>query len=391
MIPEMFRGSRALTVTALLLCAHVSGARAQELQRGFIIDDVKCADDPAHSYALYLPSAYSVDRPWNLLIAFHPGARGRLMVEKYQAAAEQYGYIVAGSNTSRNGSWSVSGAAVKAMSVDLGRRFAIDAQRVYLTGLSGGARVAMQVALGKANDIAGVIASSAGYPDGRTRTTLPFAVFGTAGTEDFNYLEMRQLDRKLTSPHALAIFNGGHTLPPDAVALDAIEWMELDAMKTGRRTRDDALIDRLLEKRRQAIAASARAVDTVHQLDALVFDFKGLRDVSAEATRARDLSQQPDVKKLLARERADIDAESRMLEDIFEIEAGLNDDGRRSAALNALRDRLSKLALKAAAVDESPERSQARRVLRAITAGAGDRIQDREYRTLLETYGMRGR
>ena len=106
----------------------------------------------------------------------------------------------------------------------------------------------MQVALGK-NNIAGVIASSAGYPDSRPRASVPFAVFGTAGTEDFNYIEMRQLDRKLTSPHYLAVFIGGHALPPDSVALEAIEWMELQAMKSGRRTRDDGA-------RRTAVRAS---------------------------------------------------------------------------------------------------------------------------------------
>ena len=80
-----------------------AGAPAQALQRGTIIDRVECADDPAQTYALYLPSTYSPERTWSLLLAFHPAARGRLMVEKYQAAAEQYGYIVAASNNSRNG------------------------------------------------------------------------------------------------------------------------------------------------------------------------------------------------------------------------------------------------------------------------------------------------
>src|SRR5215813_1330007 len=177
--------------------------QAQPLPRGTIIDSVTCAEDATQSYALYLPSTYSPDRAWSLLIGFHPGARGRAMVEKYQAAAEQYGYIVAGSNTSRNGPWSVSAAAVRAMSMDLGQRFAIDATRIYLTGMSGGARVAMQVALGAQNNIAGVIASSAGFPDSQPRSSVPFAVYGTAGTDDFNYVEMRQLDRKLTTPHAL--------------------------------------------------------------------------------------------------------------------------------------------------------------------------------------------
>ena len=374
----------------MLVLWSASRTRAQEIPLGAIIDDVKCAADATESYAVYVPSTYSPDRPWNLLIAFHPGARGRLMVEKYEPAAEQYGYIVAGSNTSRNGPWSVSAAAVQAMSADLGRRFSIDAERLYLTGMSGGARVAMQVALGK-NNIAGVIASSAGFPDSQSRAAVPFAVFGTAGTEDFNYIEMRLLDRNLTSPHHLAVFSGGHTLPPDAVALEAIEWMELQAMKSGRRTRDDPLVGRLFEKRQRLIAASASAPDSVHLLEALVSDFKGLRDVSAEAARARDLSRQPEVKKALARERDDEVTEARMLGDIFDLEAELSDERRHDAALMRLRDRLSKWARAANAADQSPERSQARRVLRAITTGAAERVQDRGYRTLLEQYGLRGR
>ena len=373
------------------ICSIASTAGAQELRRGVVIDDVKCEGDPSQSYALYVPSTYSHDRPWNLLLAFHPGARGRVMVEKYQAAAEQYGYIVAGSNTSRNGPWAVSMAAVRSMSADLGRRFSIDAQRIYLTGLSGGARVAMQVALGKTNNIAGVIASSAGYPDSQPRTAVPFALFSTAGSEDFNYVEMRQLDRKLTSPHYLAVFTGGHTLPPDAVALDAIEWMELQAMKSGRRTRDDALIDRLLAKRQRQIAETANPADAVHLLEALASDFKSLRDVTAEANRAKELARQPDVKKALARQRSDDDAEARLIGEIFDLEAGLGDDSRRRASLSGLRDRLSKLSATATAADDSPERSQARRVLRAITSGGAERSQDREYRALLEQYGLRGR
>ena len=238
------------------------------------------------------------------------------------------------------------------MSADLGRRFSIDANRIYDRHV-GRRGVALQVALGK-NNLAGVIASSAGYPDSQPRAAVPFALFSTAGTEDFNYFEMRQLDRKLTSPHHLAVFNGGHTLPPDSVALEAIEWMELQAMKSQRRTRDDALVERLFEKRQRLIAASASPVETVHLLDALVSDFKGLRDVSADAARAKDLSRQPDVKKALARERAADEAEMRTLGEIFDLEASLSDESRRDVALMQLRDRLSKMARAANAADDSP-------------------------------------
>src|SRR5262249_19322987 len=113
------------------------------------------------------------------------------------------------------------------------------------------------------------------------------------------------------------------TLPPDAVALEAVEWMEVQAMKTGRRPRDEALIDRLLGKRRARIAESSRVTVTVRLLEALVDDFAGLRDVQAESARARDLARQPDVKKALARERASDDAEGRAISEIFTLEARL--------------------------------------------------------------------
>jgi hypothetical protein len=204
---------------------------------------------------------------------------------------------------------------------------------------------------------------------------------------------MRLLDRKLKTPHRLAIFAGGHTLPPDTVAMEAIEWMEIQAMKSGRRQRDDAMIDRLLAKRRSAIAGATSPVDTVRLLEAIVADFTGLRDVSAEGFRAKELSQQSDVKKAIARDRSSDDVEMQMLSEIFELERGLGDADRHNEAMLALRDRLSRLAKKAAAETESPERSQAVRVLRSITGGASDRVQDRDYAQLLAEFGggRRGR
>ena len=61
---------------------------------------------------LYLPPGYSESKRWPIVYAFDPGARGNVPVERYQAAAAKYGYIVAGSNNSRNGSWQVSTDAI---------------------------------------------------------------------------------------------------------------------------------------------------------------------------------------------------------------------------------------------------------------------------------------
>jgi len=91
----------------------------------------------------------------------------------------------------------------------------------------------------------------------------------------------------------VAVFEGGHTLPPASVALDAIEWLELQAMKSGRKAPDQALIDRLFDKRQREVSAAESATATVRLLTNLVDDFKGLRDVAAAASRAAGGSGKP--------------------------------------------------------------------------------------------------
>ena len=358
-----------------------------DLPRGQVIESVACLANTAETYSLYLPSAYTPDRPWPLLMGFHPAARGRAIVDTYRAAAETYGFIVAASNTSRNGPWEVSLRAVQAMSADVGRRFTIDRKRFYMTGHSGGARVAMQVALGT-GQIAGVIASSAGYPDATPRASVPFLVFGTAGTEDFNHLEMRLLDRALTSPHRLAVFQGGHTLPPADVALEAVEWLELQAMKSGARPIDPALVDRLWEKRERAIDGAASSTTAVHLTQALIDDFKGLRDIARAEARFAALGKDREVRQALARERAADEEEARTIDRMRTLEAGLQEPSRRRESLADLEGLLTRVSRTANAAADSPERQAARRILRTVTMGAAERTQDKDYLQMLAKFRL---
>ena len=146
----------------MILAALTGGwARGETLAQGQIIDEVQCAADASQHYALYLPSNFTPLRKWPVILAYDAGGRGRRGVERYIDAAEKYGYIVAGSNNSRNGPWDVSLQAAQAMTADVEKRFTIDPKRVYTAGMSGGARVAMKLAM-DSGTIAGVFASSAG-------------------------------------------------------------------------------------------------------------------------------------------------------------------------------------------------------------------------------------
>jgi hypothetical protein len=284
----------ALAASAL---AQNGAPRPAELPTGRVIPSVTCVQDATESYALYLPAAYTPDRAWPVIFAFDPGGRGQNGVDRYQAAAEQYGFIVAGSNNSRNGR--PAGKAIESMSGDVIARF-VDARRIYTAGMSGGARVAMSIAL-SSTKVAGVMASSAGYPDGQLRKSLRFPVFATAGTEDFNHLEMRQVDAALTTPHHLAIFEGPHVWLSSALATEAVEWMEVQAMKSGIKPRDDKELDQLFAKRTAAAAAATNDKDAFLALQSIVADFDGLKDVTTFAARLAALGKDKSVREALRR------------------------------------------------------------------------------------------
>jgi predicted esterase len=365
----------------VLLLLAASAAFAADVPAGQIIDRVTCAADASQSYALFVPTTYTPSRTWPVIFAFDPGARGRVPVERYRAAAERYGYIVVGSNNSRNGSTDIP-HILETMTNDVASRIAVDPARVYLAGMSGGARVALGIALAS-KSIAGVIASSAGYPDSRVRKTLPFPVFATAGTEDFNHLEMRRLDRELTTPHRLAIFNGGHVWLSSELALEAVEWMELQAMKGGLKPRDNDEIERLLAARIAGVGGGADK-ETFRRVQAIVDDFQGLRDVSALARRAADLGRDKRVRAALEAERDEDRREAGILSDVASIADRLSSDDRFTA-LTQLRQKWKALSAQATQADDSPERQMARRVLGALSA---DGSADAEYSKIIAEYRL---
>jgi predicted esterase len=362
-------------VIALLMAT--AAARAADLPTGQIVDSVECASDNTQHYALYLPSNYTPSRQWSVILAFDGGARGRVPVERYRQAAEKYGYIVAGSLNSRNGPWEVSMNAAKAMTADVKARLSIDPKRVYTAGMSGGARVAMKIAL-ESRQIAGVFASSAGFPD-EFMARVPFPVFGSAGTDDFNHLEMYQLDRRMTSAHRVLYFEGGHTWLPAELAMQGVEWMELQAMKSGLRPRDTALLYTWFAARVERIDGLRDNAETLHKLIHLIADFEGLEDVSKFADLSRRLLKQQDVKDALIEESKNEDRELQVQRELFE----LRDRWYNGASFAKLNERVTALLAQSKAADDSEDRRIARRVLSNFAASSRA-IRDPQYQKLLD-------
>jgi poly(3-hydroxybutyrate) depolymerase len=365
------------------LCLPVLAAMAygQDLPRGQIIDSVRCLTQPAQQYALYVPSNYSPARQWSAIFAFDAGARGRVGVERFQAAAEKYGYIVAGSLNSRNGPWEPSLEAAKTMMADVMRRFSIDTKRIYTAGQSGGARVALEIALGS-NQIAGVFASSAGFPD-EVQKSVPFPIFGKTAVDDFNYLELKALDRVVTTPHRVVVTEGGHAWMSSEVAVEAAGWMEVQAMKSGRRARDPELLDQIFSQRVAQVNAQKEGLDAVLALESLAADFQGLKDVSKFAQRTAALRNQKEVKREIAEDHLAEQREAKQTNEIYELWGKLDSNPvMRGENVEKLRARVVELSRQAKSPDDSTDRRIARRILSGF--GASFRgVRDPEFQEIV--------
>jgi len=281
-----------------------SASQSQSPAPGKIALKVVCQSRPQFTYAVYVPSAYAESKSWPIIYCFDPGGQGQIPVERMKAGAEKFGYIVAGSNDSHNGPGVDLESIVTSLAADTRARFNIDPKQVYTAGFSGGARVATGIALAS-DKVAGVIACSGGFPAGRAAPrTLPFAFFGTAGLEDFNYPEMYGLADSFDAAGAanrFEVFDGGHAWAPEALCTEAIEWMEIQAMKAGRRDRDAnqiAAFQQALEARAKADQA-AKPYEAYIAYKSLAADLAGLVDVKSFQASAGALKSTKEVRRAL--------------------------------------------------------------------------------------------
>ncbi|MGC4071690.1 MAG: hypothetical protein QM760_04105 [Nibricoccus sp.] len=328
----------------LPLCISVlaltSLARAENPLFGRVLAKVVCEADETQSYALYVPSNYSSEQRWPVIFCFDPRAHGLIPVERLRGAAEKYGYILAGSLNSRNGPYPANVQAAQAMVKDVSAHFSIDPQQVYTAGMSGGARVATGIALSGVSK--GVIACGAGFPalEAGVPLRVPFVFFGIVGIEDFNFGELRRLDDELAernATHHIATFEGGHVWSPEPVLAEAVEWLELQAMRAGRKPANPDFIRTTLGNRTAAIQKLS-GLERWRALKAIAADFAGLIDVGEWTREANALGASREIKEAVKSEKRLLVQETELVDDLRQAAAGSEASKQRLVA--KLRQRM---------------------------------------------------
>ncbi len=250
---------KLIILVSLLACVNVYAG--DTVQPGKIMEAVTCKADPSQSYALYIPLKGNAT-PLPIIYFFDSHGAGALPLNKYKSLAETYGFILVGSNNSKNGNdWSTTERIWQQLSADTKMRLKINSNRMYTVGFSGGAKVAGYVAI-QHPEIKGVIAGGAGLPDGVGADNFNFSFTAIAGEGDMNLTELisisRDLDKTRTRHHIL-FFDGKHEWAPVSTMGIAFAGLQLDAMIKGLISKDDAVISQFARKGKERVGGYSQS------------------------------------------------------------------------------------------------------------------------------------
>jgi dienelactone hydrolase len=329
---------------------------------------------PEQTYALYLPTSYSPAKRWPIVYVFSPDAHGEIPTALMQSAAEQFGYIVAASNNSKNGPWKPDALAAQALMNDTTSRLSVDSQRLYFAGFSGGARVAAHLAqLCKCAST--LFLNGAGFPTALPPTRAhPFAVFLTAGLLDFNYPEVTELDSQLESLgylHFFRRFDGGHQWAPSEIWPEAFAWADLLAMQTNRLQPDDSFVAAQLARflaTAQKFEQDGEPYFSWQFLRSVARAFAGLTDLSILQQHIAALQANPAVRAGQKRETQEIDEQQSLQDGVFNLFAGLNSAADRYGVIHQTTQEVVRLRERAAGEKDPEQRRVAERARRGVFA-----------------------
>ncbi|HXB33230.1 MAG TPA: hypothetical protein VNV35_07405 [Puia sp.] len=293
-----------------LLCCIALLSRAQ------LTDSVRCSADPNQTYALYVPQR-GLKEALPLIYCFDPHGSGILPVRKYKALADAYGFILIGSNNSRNGNdWATTETIWQNLAADTRNRLKADSRSIYTVGFSGGAKVASYIAI-QHPGITGVIAGGAGLPDGVPAGDFSFSFTAIAGQGDMNLTELVAVNDaldKTRTKHRIILFDGKHEWAPVNTMALAFAGLQFDAMRANLIPKDNLAITAYIagsKKRLRAYQLTSQLIKAAQECNLSIAALDGLsrqvawfrQQAAALANNPQYVSQRQGQQDLLATEQ----------------------------------------------------------------------------------------
>lgn len=228
----------------LFLTAQVS-AQSYSVKKGMVTDSIRVSDTIQESFSVYLPTQYTEQQKWPLLLILDPEGRGRTAAQLFRNAAERQGYILASSNDMDKEKDLVENvkSGVRLLSAVSGM-FSIDSRQVATAGSMEASYVASSMPMLYKGLLGGIVVGNQWIYSQHVGEVKDFLFVGMVGDE-----HMSAPDRTLAGLRGADIqvytYPGNGDWPSSRMVESALASLTLRAMKKGVRGKDPALVEEL--------------------------------------------------------------------------------------------------------------------------------------------------
>ena len=223
-----------LLLFSMLLCGLVSCSDAGKsgetlktpLQTEQVVEKTdSCKLDSKNTYEVYIPEREKSIEKLPLLVIIDSHGSGKFAIEKFKQAANQYPVILVASNLVKNGFEDYEGA-IHTLIDDVRQKYPAD-ETVFMTGFSGGARMAL--GYGLAHQLSGLILCGA-LATADQISALRCPVISISGMDDFNFLETAQYlfqEQLIPGNLKIELTNASHNWPDSPMLTNAFGFLQL--------------------------------------------------------------------------------------------------------------------------------------------------------------------
>jgi hypothetical protein len=239
-----------ITITALISC-NQAGTPQQMLQSVERTDS--CTVDAKNSYEVYIPQRINTAEKLPLFLIIDAHGSGKFALKKFKQAARQYPAMVVASNRVKNG-FSNYEEAIRTLIDDVRKKYPAGPM-LYMSGFSGGARMALGYAL--KHPLNGLILCGALAGPGEINA-LRCPLISISGMDDFNFMETAQyLFQEQSMPGNLKIelTNASHSWPDSLLLTSAFGFLCLSAAQANMPSEETSQIEQYNQQQRSRIDA----------------------------------------------------------------------------------------------------------------------------------------
>ena len=185
----------------------------------------RCKLDSQNTYEVYIPETNSPVEKLPLLVILDAHGSGKFALDRFKQGANRYPAILVASNLIKNGFGNYEGA-IRTLIEDVRQKYPAG-KTLFLTGFSGGARMALGYAL--THQLNGLILCGA-LADAGQLNALRCPVISISGMDDFNFIETAQYlfqEQSIPGNLKIELINASHNWPDSLILTNAFGFLQL--------------------------------------------------------------------------------------------------------------------------------------------------------------------